>query len=127
MAPQTQLSPREKYSVIRYIREHFIEDRNPDQLFAITDEYLSGLPKGNQIGPEPTKREPWSDMDYGPFLTGTFEIVPEEAELYRWPEGKDTRGYVAPNANIAYKRAIFNISNKTSKIDQYASFGLGVK
>ena len=111
MAPQNQLSPREKYSVIRYIREHFIEDRNPDQLFAVTDEYLSSLPKGDQIGPEPKKREPWSDMDYGPFLTGTFEIVPEETELYRWPEGDDiarspligTRGYVAPNANIAYK------------------------
>ena len=52
MAPQTQLSPREKYSVIRYIREHFIEDRNPDQLFTVTDEYLSGLPKGDQIGPD---------------------------------------------------------------------------
>ena len=87
MAPQNQLSPREKYSVIRYIREHFIEDRNPDQLFAVTDEYLSSLPKGDQIGPEPKKRQPWSDMDYGPFLTGTFEIVPEETELYRWPEG----------------------------------------
>ncbi len=103
MAPQTELTPREKYSVIRYIRTHFIEERNPDQFFNITDEYLSGLPKGNQLGPEPTKREPWKEMDYGPFLTGTFEIVPEESELYRWPEGKDTRGYVAPDANLAYK------------------------
>lgn len=103
MVPQTELTPREKYSVIRYIRAHFIEERNPDQYFNITDEYLSGLPKGNQLGPEPTKREPWKEMDYGPFLTGTFEIVPEETENYRWPEGKDTRGYVAPDANLAYK------------------------
>jgi len=103
MVPQTELTPREKYSVIRYIRAHFIEERNPDQYFNITEKYLSGLPKGNQLGPEPTKREPWKEMDYGPFLTGTFEIVPEESENYRWPVGKDTRGYVAPDANLAYK------------------------
>jgi len=103
MAPQAQLVPSEKYAVIHYIREHFLKEHNPDQYFEVTDAYLSRLPKGTDRGPPPTKREPWKEMDYGPFLTGTFEIVPEETERYRWPEGKDTRGYVAPDANIAYK------------------------
>ncbi|MBT6769544.1 MAG: hypothetical protein HOA81_11195, partial [Opitutales bacterium] len=103
MVPQVQLVPSEKYAVIHYIREHFLKPHNSDQYFEVTEDYLSQLPKGTQKGPGPTKREPWSEMDYGPFLTGTFEIVPEETERYRWPEGKDTRGYVAPDANLAYK------------------------
>jgi cytochrome c5 len=103
MAPQAQLVPQDKYAVIHYIRSHYLKDHNPEQYFEVNDDYLETLPRGTETGPKPVKHEPWKDMDYGPFLTGTFEIVPEETERYRWPEGKDTRGYVAPDANIAYK------------------------
>ncbi|QXD24454.1 c-type cytochrome [Opitutia bacterium ISCC 51] len=103
MAPQAQLVPQDKYAVIHYIRSHYLKEYNPDQHFEVNDAYLETLPKGTEMGPKPLKHEPWKDMDYGPFLTGTYEIVPEETEPYRWPEGKDTRGYVAPDANIAYK------------------------
>jgi hypothetical protein len=103
MAPQMQLVPQDKYAVIHYIRSEFLKKHNPDQYFEVTDAYLETLPKGTETGPEPVKYEPWKDMDYGPFLTGTFEIVPEENDRYSWPEGKDTRGTVAPDANIAFK------------------------
>lgn len=103
MAPQAQLVPQDKYAVIHYIRSHYLKEHNPDQHFEVVDAYLETLPKGTERGPKPVKYEPWKDMDYGPFLTGTFEIVPEQTERFSWPEGKDTRGYVAPDANIAYK------------------------
>lgn len=103
MAPQPQLVPQDKYAVIHYIRSHYLKEHNPDQYFQVDDAYLATLPKGTEMGPKPVKYEPWKDMDYGPFLTGTFEIVPEETERFRWPEGEDTRGYVSPDANIAYK------------------------
>jgi len=103
MVPQAQLVPQDKYAVIHYIRSHYLKEHNPDQHFEVNDAYLETLPKGTETGPKPVKHEPWKDMDYGPFLTGTFEIVPEETERFSWPEGEDTRGYVAPGANIAYK------------------------
>jgi cytochrome c5 len=79
MPPQVQLVPREKYDVIHYIRETFIRERNPSQLFAVTDTYLAGLPTGTSTGPAPVKREPWRDMDYGSFLIGTFDTMIQHA------------------------------------------------
>ncbi|MCZ6673598.1 MAG: c-type cytochrome, partial [Verrucomicrobia bacterium] len=118
MAPQTQLVPEEKYSVIHYIRYHFLKYYNPDQYFEVTESYLADLPKGSEMGSDPVKREPWREMDYGPFLTGTFEIVPEESKRYRWPEGDDTRGYVAPGANIAYKAIAIRLDPGEGGISQ---------
>lgn len=45
MAPQTWLTPTERYYVIQYIRENFMRKNNPGQYFAITDQYLASLPK----------------------------------------------------------------------------------
>ena len=103
MAPQVELTPREKYDVIHYIREVLLARRNPAQYFAVDETYLASLPHGASRGPEPVRREPWRDMDYGPFLIGSFEIADEarRAEAARLKGAQlDT---VAPGANIAQK------------------------
>ena len=102
MVPQVQLVPQEKYAVIHYIREHFLKPHNPGQLFEITDGYLAALPKGKDLGPKPVKREPWKEMDYGPFLTGTFELATAKERANPQPKGEQP-DYVAPDANIAFK------------------------
>src|SRR5688500_572155 len=51
MPPQAQLVPREKYDVIHYLRESFLSGRNPSQHTAITEAYLTSLPKGAATGP----------------------------------------------------------------------------
>ncbi|MFI5455399.1 MAG: DUF6797 domain-containing protein [Isosphaerales bacterium] len=74
MPPQTWMVPSQKYDVIHYVREAFLKRDNPTQ-FALTDRaYLDRLPKGTTRGPEPSKIEPWSAMDYGPTLTATYEV-----------------------------------------------------
>ncbi|MGB0580247.1 MAG: DUF6797 domain-containing protein [Limisphaerales bacterium] len=102
MAPVPQLTPREKYAVIHYIRSHYLKPHNPSQLFKVTDRYLDTLPKGKSLGPNPVKREPWKDMDYGPWLIGTYEIATPEKRANPRPKGKQA-DYVAPGANIAQK------------------------
>ena len=79
MPPQIQLSPKEKYAVIHFLREEWIEEENPEQFFELSDSYLAGLPKGNSLGPEPTEYRPWEDMDYGDFWINTYEIAHKES------------------------------------------------
>ncbi len=74
MVAQSWMVPQQKYDVIHYIREEYLKKHNQSQLFAINDNYLSGLPKGDTFGPEPSNIEVWSNMDYGPSLIGTYEI-----------------------------------------------------
>lgn len=74
MLPQPWMVPQQKYDVIHYIREHFLRRNNPAHLTDTTDDYLAGLPTGDDRGPEPQPIEPWSQADYGPRLIGTFEI-----------------------------------------------------
>lgn len=118
MAPQVQLVPKEKYAVIHYIRSHFLKDQNPGQYFEVTDSYLKTLPKGLELGPDPVKREPWRDMDYGDFLIGTFEVVPFSTSPYRFPEGEEMRGYVTPGANIAYKGIAIRLDEGQGGVSQ---------
>jgi putative heme-binding domain-containing protein len=73
MTPQTWMVPRQKYDVIHYIREAYLKPHNPSQHFAVHDEYLARLPKGDTKGPEPSTVELWSQADYGTFLMGTYE------------------------------------------------------
>jgi putative heme-binding domain-containing protein len=84
MPAQTMLVPRQKYDVIHYVREAFLKPHNPAQYVPADAAYLATLPTGTSRGPTAPEAEPWRKMDYGPTLTGTFEI------------GKDGR-------NIAYK------------------------
>jgi putative heme-binding domain-containing protein len=74
MTPQTALVPREKYDVIHFVREAYLKRHNPPQYFKVNAAYLNGLPKGKSKGPDPLLLEPWSAMNFGPSLTGTFEI-----------------------------------------------------
>lgn len=74
MAPQTWMVPQQKYDVIHYVREAYLKRHNPSQFFRVEPAYLSGLPKGNTRGPEPSKISPWEQMDYGPNLAMTIEV-----------------------------------------------------
>ncbi|MDA1015186.1 MAG: c-type cytochrome [Planctomycetota bacterium] len=74
MVPQTWMVPQQKYDVIHYIREAYLKPHNPSQLFAITNDYTSSLPKGDTRGPAPSNDEPWILMDYGPSLIASYEL-----------------------------------------------------
>ncbi|TWU40611.1 DUF6797 domain-containing protein [Novipirellula artificiosorum] len=74
MVPQVWMVPQQKYDVIHFIREHFLKTNNPDQLHPIDESYLSSLPTGDTLGPDPVDSQPWSDMDYGPWMFNTFEV-----------------------------------------------------
>ena len=74
MNPQRWMVPQQKYAVIHYIRRHFLEQHNESQLFEITDEYLSKLPKGDTRGPKPVMPRPWTAMDYGHSMFNTIEV-----------------------------------------------------
>ena len=74
MAPQTWMVPQQKYDVIHYIREAYLKPHNRSQYTAVDAVYLDSLPKGNTRGPAPSNIEPWSSMNYGPFLTATYEV-----------------------------------------------------
>lgn len=103
MAPQMQLVPREKYDVIHYLRETFLAKNNPTQYVAVTDTYLAGLPRGDTTGPVPVKREPWRDMDYGPFLIGTFELADSARRAAATKLPGNALDTLTPDANLAYK------------------------
>jgi putative heme-binding domain-containing protein len=74
MPAQTMLAPRQKYDVVHYLREAFLKPHNPSQYVAADAAYLATLPKGASRGPIPPDADPWRKMDYGPTLTGTFEV-----------------------------------------------------
>ena len=101
MPPQPQLTPRDKYAAIHYIRSHYLTKHNPSQLFKVTADYLDKLPKGKGMGPEPAANdapEPWTAMNYGDFLINTYEIATEQDR-----EKAGRADEIAPDANIAYK------------------------
>ncbi|HND54955.1 MAG TPA: c-type cytochrome, partial [Pirellulaceae bacterium] len=74
MMPQTWMVPRQKYDVIHYLREAYLKSHNPTQFVAVDAAYLATLPRGDTLGPEPSKIEPWVAMDYGSFLIATYEF-----------------------------------------------------
>ncbi len=80
MLPQRQLVPREKYDVIHYIREEYLKPHNSSQYTPVDRAYLDSLPPGRLRGPAPIRNRPWSEMDYGPFLTRTIEVVGEHSK-----------------------------------------------
>jgi putative heme-binding domain-containing protein len=74
MTAQTWMVPRQKYDVIHYIREAYLKPFNPGQNARVDRTYLSRLPRGKSMGPEPVDIEPWVTMDYGPSLMATYEV-----------------------------------------------------
>ena len=105
MPPQPVLTPQEKYDVITYIRQEFLEDNDVVELIPNSPGYLAGLPKGDSRGPETKPYQPWADMDYGNFFINTYELVDEETGLERYhspgPAPYPDEGYL--NNNFAYK------------------------
>jgi len=73
--------PSQKYDVIHYVRETYLKPHNSTQFVAVDAAYLARLPKGDTRGPEPSKIESWSAMDYGPSLAHTFEVPGKEHNL----------------------------------------------
>ena len=74
MTPQTWMVPQQKYDVIHYVRETYLKPHNPTQWVKIDEAYLASLPKGSTRGPAPSNFEPWSAMNYGPYLMATYEV-----------------------------------------------------
>ena len=83
MPAQLKMTPREKYDVIHYIRNEFIQ-QNELEPFLLTAEYLKGLPKGATRGPVSKPYNPWSDQNYGNFLINTYELVDEKNGIKRF-------------------------------------------
>ena len=113
MLPQRQLVPQQKYEVIHYIREEFLKKHNESQFTEVNADYLASLPKGKLRGPAPIKSEPWAEMDYGPFLNSTYEIVgpdtlprqgiTKEEKQRAAREGRPAGETWPENTNFAYK------------------------
>ncbi|MBA4302430.1 MAG: hypothetical protein C0433_20350 [Cyclobacterium sp.] len=104
MPPQVNLTPVEKYDIINYLRETFIQKENPDQYFEIDSTYLASLPAGTTTGPAPKEFKPWAEMDYGNFLINTYELVglnPAPRERSTGPAPLKDENLA--KANFAYK------------------------
>lgn len=80
MPPQYLLTPLEKYEIIQFIREEYVNTTNKSQYFKIDSLYLNRLPRGNSKGPAPVERKPWADMDYGNYLINTYELADKNAK-----------------------------------------------
>ena len=63
MAPMSHLTPKERYQVVHYIREQFMQNSNPD-FFEVNKNYLATLPRGNKDGTEIENVQ----RDFGPAL-----------------------------------------------------------
>lgn len=74
MAPQAWMVPQQKYDVIHYVRETYLKPHNGSQYVKVDAPYLASLPQGTTRGPAPSNVEPWSSMNYGPFLIATYEV-----------------------------------------------------
>ncbi|MEM6318580.1 MAG: DUF6797 domain-containing protein [Bacteroidota bacterium] len=84
MPPQINMTPQEKYDVICYLREAYIQEGNPSQYFKVGPNYLASLPKGTSIGPASKPYHPWKDMDYGNFFINTYELADEDTGIPRF-------------------------------------------
>ncbi|MDB5387573.1 MAG: heme-binding protein [Planctomycetaceae bacterium] len=93
MAPQTWMVPVQKYDVVHYLREAYLKPRNAGQYTKVDNDYLAKLPKGKERGPAPSNVDPWSSMNYGAFLTATYEV----------PEPKSVESKENAGPNIAQK------------------------
>jgi cytochrome c5 len=118
MPPQINLTPVEKYDIINYLREAFIQKNNPDQYIEIDSTYLASLPIGTNKGPTPKEFKPWAEMDYGNFLINTYELVGLDA-----PARERSTGPIQPlkdenfiNNNFAYKGIAVRLDQGTGGI-----------
>jgi len=83
MPAWTFLTPQQRYDVIHYLRETFLKPHNPKTYFAVTPDYLKGLPssEGRVFTKTPEmiafeKGPRYLQMDFGPALFWTFQVSP---------------------------------------------------
>ena len=81
MMPQPWMTPQQKWDVIHYIRNTFLEPTKHHQFIAVDDEQLAELPRGLGLGPEKPQLfgedDPkWKKMDYGPVQFWTIQVAP---------------------------------------------------
>lgn len=117
MPPQVNLTPVEKYDIINYLRETFIQEKNPGQFFEIDSTYLANLPAGTTTGPAPKEFRPWAEMDYGNFLINTYELVgmnPSPRERSSGPSPLPDENLI--KANFAYKGIAVRLDQGTGGI-----------
>lgn len=81
MQGQPWMVPQQKYDVIHYIRQTFLQPHNPTQYFEVNDTWLATLPAGDSLGPAPSEVLPWAIADYGPTLINTYEIGDDESNF----------------------------------------------
>ncbi len=81
MPAQTWMVPSQKYDVIHYLREEYLNRNSTVPATIVDDGYLAGLPVGKSRGPEPSEIEVWSAMDYGPSLTHTIQTPGEQLNI----------------------------------------------
>ena len=112
MPPQVQLTPREKYEVIHFIREEFLKEHNPDQYFEVTDAWLGSLPKGDTIGPDPKPYKPWAEMDYGDHLMYTYELADSKDPPQKISGGR------SPLPNEDYRHLNFAYKGIAIRLDE---------
>lgn len=80
MVAQPWMTPTQKYDVIHYIRETFLQKDNPKQYTDVNDEYLASLPAGIGTGPSEVTMFADNDvpkyqkMDFGPVLFWTLQV-----------------------------------------------------
>ena len=113
MPPQVNLTPREKYAVIGFIREEFLREHNPTQYFEVNRAWLRSLPKGDTLGPRPTRQRPWQAMDYGNFLMRTYEVAAADAG----PKGITNRG-PSPLKNEDFRDRNFAYKGIAIRLDE---------
>lgn len=113
MPPQVNLTPVEKYDIINYLRETFIQKNNPDQYFEIDSTYLASLPSGTTTGPAPKEFKPWAEMDYGNFLINTYEVVGMNA-----PPRERSTGPIQPLKDENFSKSNFAYKGIAVRVDQ---------
>lgn len=111
MPPQVRLTPKEKYAVIHFIREEFLKTKNPSQYFPIDSSWLKNLPLGDTLGPDPVLYQPWAEMDYGDYLTHTYELANTTDPPRHISGGR------SPLANEDYRQVNFSYKGIAMRLD----------
>lgn len=77
MTAMPQYTTAQKYAVIQYIRETYLKPHNSSQFTAVTDEYLTALPKAMltaEVEKEDRSLPPYQSMELGPALHWTYQV-----------------------------------------------------
>ncbi|MBX2817006.1 MAG: c-type cytochrome, partial [Saprospiraceae bacterium] len=110
MPAQVHLVPREKYDVIRYVREVYLPGDSLAK--SVSPAYIAALPIGDTLGPAAGSWQPWRDADYGNFLMYTYEIADSTAPR------KVISGGRAPLANEDYGDVNFAYKGIAMRLDE---------